>query len=921
MGFFSVEKITAMARQAAADGCVLLENKNETLPLRTGDRVALFGRIAFDYYKSGLGSGGLVNTRYVVGIADALKAESTITLDASLLETYAAWRGENPYDRGQGWGQVPWSQKEMPITEELAASAAARNDAAVVVIGRTAGEDQDIRAEAGSFLLTETEKDLIAKVCRHFARAVVVLNVGSIIDMSWVQECHVPAVLYVWQGGQEGGNGVCDVLTGRVCPSGRLTDTIACSIADYPSTADFGSPERNFYREDIYVGYRYFETFAKDRVLYPFGYGLSYTDFSVSSQVQEADDAVTVTARVRNTGTCAGRNSVLVYVGAPQGALGKPERVLSGFAKTGCLAPGEEETLTVSIPKYRFASFDDSGLSGCANAYVLEAGTYHVYVGGDVRSAGEAGSFFQEFRVLSCLEEAYAPTRSFDRLRPCLQDGQLQKAYEPVPLRTVDPQQRRRMRQPQEISFTGDQGWRLADVRQGRVTMDAFVGQLSDEDLICLFRGEGMCSPKVTAGTASAFGGLTDRLQAFGIPVGCCSDGPSGIRMDCGTIAFSLPNGTLLGCTYDMALLEALFAQTGLELRKNRIDTLLGPGMNIHRSPLNGRNFEYISEDPLLTGMVGAAQLRGMNRSGATGTVKHFCGNNQEFKRHEADGVVSQRALREIYLKGFEYAVREGNCRSVMTTYGPVNGIWTAGSYDLNTTILRSEWGFDGIVMTDWWAKGNWEGEAGAIATRAPMVAAQNDVYMVTKNAQDMDQDDLVQALAQGKITRGELQRNAKNILSFLLRSVAMEYAMGTITPEELEANRPEADDISATSLTYYHSDETGVVNVDPSGWNTARGCSEVFAITVDTWGEYDAELTMSAELGHLAQLPITVYMDNVIHGTVSIQGTEGKTVTERVSIGPLIGDNHYIKFYFGADGLNLQSVRLILTKPMELFR
>ena len=304
--FYSMEENARLARQAAADGCVLLENRANTLPLAAGDRVAVFGRIAFHYYKSGLGSGGLVNAEYVIGILDALKAEPSITLDQELLHTYEAWIEENPYDNGQGWGQVPWSQKEMPVSEELVQAAAGRNDVAVVVIGRTAGEDQDIRVEEGSYLLTETERRLIQTVTASFPRTLVVLNVGSIIDMSWVAEYQVPAVLYVWQGGQEGGNGVCDVLTGKVCPSGRLTDTIARSIADYPSTPNFGDPVRNVYQEDIYVGYRYFETFAKDTVLYPFGYGLSYTSFEVNSSMTAKEDSVTVTASDTNTGAVAG---------------------------------------------------------------------------------------------------------------------------------------------------------------------------------------------------------------------------------------------------------------------------------------------------------------------------------------------------------------------------------------------------------------------------------------------------------------------------------------------------------------------------------------------------------------------------------------------------------------------------------------
>ena len=277
-----MEQYVALARQTAAEGCVLLKNDNQTLPLRTGDRVAVFGRIASTYYKSGLGSGGLVNTRYVVGILDALKEEKDITIDEKLLKVYEDWTKEHPYDVGEGWGRVPWSQEEMPLEDSIVADAAANNDIAIVVVGRTAGEDQDNTPDPGSYLLTDTERDMIAKVSSKFARTAVLLNVGNIIDMKWVKECNPSSVMYVWQGGQEGGHGVCDALTGRVNPCGKLTDTIAYDIKDYPSTENFGDERKNYYKEDIYVGYRYFESFAKDKVLYPFGFGLSYTAFEIA---------------------------------------------------------------------------------------------------------------------------------------------------------------------------------------------------------------------------------------------------------------------------------------------------------------------------------------------------------------------------------------------------------------------------------------------------------------------------------------------------------------------------------------------------------------------------------------------------------------------------------------------------------------
>ena len=910
-----LEKYAALARQAVAEGCVLLENEGQALPLRDGERVAVFGRMAFHYYKSGLGSGGLVNTRYVVGILDALKECEGVHLDEKLMGIYEDWIMENPYDEGQGWGRVPWCQKEMDVTEEML-DCARRDDVSLVVIGRTAGEDQDNNAKAGSYCLTETEENMIRRVCEVSERTVVVLNVGNIIDMSWVEKYRPQAVLYVWQGGQEGGNGVADVLTGKVCACGKLTDTIAADIKDYPSTENFGDPFKNYYKEDIYVGYRYFETFARDKVLYPFGYGLSYTTFEMKAEVlKNTGDEITVSVTVSNTGEVRGKEVAQVYVKVPQGKLGNPARKLIGFAKTKELAPGEQEEICIVIQKYDMASYDDSGVTGHKSCYVLEEGCYEVFVGSDVRSAVSVGCYEEEFRVIEELEEAYAPVEKFQRMKAVLlPDGTYQAVTEEVPVRTVDPQKRRANEMSETLDYTGDKGYKLVDVLDKKVSMEEFIAQISEEDLIAIFRGEGMCSPKVTAGTAAAFGGVTDGLAALGIPVGCCSDGPSGIRMDCGTKAFSLPNGTSFGCTFNVELVGALYEMTGKELRLNKIDSLLGPGMNIHRNPLNGRNFEYISEDPILTGRICAAQVKAMAKSGIGSTIKHFCGNNQEVGRSTSDSVISERALREIYLKGFEIAVKEGGARSVMTTYGSVNGLWTAGSYDLCTTILRKEWGFDGIVMTDWWAKSNYEGHQAEAPVKAPMVAAQNDIYMVVSDAKaNPENDDVEEMLHAGKITLGELQRNAANILGFLLKSPSILILADRICEEELEAmNTKEEDDVDAGSLVSIESDSvTQKIVIDGALLHPAKGKADVIAVTNEFMGDFTMKFTLKSDLGELAQLPVSVFLDNIHKMTVSVQGTNGKWVEESRILNMGFGHNHYIKFYYGADNLEIKEIVL----------
>lgn len=927
---FDVERYAETARNMAAEGIVMLRNEGHVLPLQEGERIALFGRGQFNYYKSGTGSGGMVNTSHVTGIGEALE-KSSFTLNRKLKKVYEDWLKDNPFETGTGWAGEPWAQKEMPLGEQLVRDIREESETAVVIIARTAGEDQDNKAEPGSFLLAGEEEEMLRLVCAAFQRTVVLLNVGNIIDMKWVERYQPAAVLYVWQGGQEGGNAVLDVLEGRVSPSGKLTDTIAKDIADYPSTSNYGDEDRNIYQEDIYTGYRYFETFAQDRVLYPFGFGLSYTSFSVSAEIilhRESDkeseglkDEILVRAKAANLGTASGKEVVQVYCQMPQGALGKPARTLCGFAKTKELAPGETQELAIRIPWYTVASYDDSGVTGYKSCWVLEAGKYVFYVGTDVRSASPAGSLTVEKTVVvKKLEEACAPVVAFDRMKPELTEDGFQMAYEAVPLRTMNPGKRRRERLPMNAEYTGDQGHKLADVEREKVSMETFLSQLSDEDLCCIVQGEGMCSPKVTPGTAGAFGGVTERLQAFGIPLACCADGPSGIRMDCGSIAFSLPNGTCLACSFNEKLLEELFKWEGLELRKNKIDTLLGPGVNLHRNPLNGRNFEYFSEDPLVTGKMAAVQLRGMESYGVTGTVKHFACNNQEFRRSFAEAVVSERALRELYLKSFEIAVSEGGAYSIMTSYNPVNGFWAASNYDMLTTILRKEWCYDGIVMTDWWAKGNDEGAEGRPDNVAAMVRAQNDLFMVTGNAGDSFQkDNSMESLKAGTVTRGEYMRSAANICRYLLRTPAYRRMMGRESELDRQLAVVAAREKESFGKLVRFAVAGKVCEMPTEQIETDKGSNVTFELNLEERGSYRLELVCRvAGQGNLAQIPLTLSQDKQIVKTISLTGEDREWRTEEVMLNPVFNSTFFLKFYFGQTGMEIRQARLVLVESME---
>lgn len=897
------DKYLETSARAVSGGIVMLKNDG-ALPLKQGGTAAVFGRIQLHYYKSGTGSGGMVNVSKVIGITDGL-LDAGYKLDEQLLNAYREWDEQNPFDYGEGWGGEPWSQKEMPLTDELVSGAASRADAAIVIIGRTAGEEMDNKLEKGAFLLSDLEEDMLRRVTSAFDKTVVLLNTGGLIDMSFMDRYPVSAVMYVWQGGMVGGAGTAAVLTGEVSPSGKLPDTIAYEISDYPSDKFFGSGDMDCYGEDIYVGYRYFETFAKDRVRFPFGFGMSYTSFDITASDFKLDgNKVTGSVNVKNTGSTPGREVVQIYCSAPQGKLGKPARVLCGFDKTRALQPGESQTLSFEIPLESVASYDDSGVTGHKSAWILEQGGYVFYAGADVRSASEAYSLTLPETVVRQCKSALGPLTAFKRM---VNSGG-KPEFEDVPL-TGEAFPHDHAKLPAEIPQTGDRGIRLADVVNGKNTLEEFTAQLTDYDLSCIIRGEGMGSPKVTAGTAAAFGGVSDTLTALGIPCACCDDGPSGMRLDCGTKAFSLPNGTLLASTFDRPLMTELFTFMGLEMHTNQVDCLLGPGMNIHRHPLNGRNFEYFSEDPYLTGEMASAELAGLHSTGAEGTIKHFCGNNRETRRHFLDSVISERALREIYLRGFEKAVKKGGAKSVMTTYGQVNGVWTAGNYGLVTGILHDDWGFDGFTMTDWWANINRRGKAPDKSDFAAMAMAQNDVYMVTADGAACN-DNTLDSLNSGELTRGELQRNAMNILRFLTTTHAMKRVMGCDDETEI-INRPaDAGDVDSTDIEFHDIDED--LTLDLTGITTEKGSSYAFGLNVSKPGVYKVTLTASSTLSELAQTSVSIFALGSPCGMFTFNGTGGAPVSQTKDV-KCLSNFMPIRLYFGGSGLKTQSIRFEL--------
>jgi len=906
-----------VARRAIGEGMVLLRNEGKVLPVKEGTSISVFGRMQNNYYKSGTGSGGMVNAGKVWSIMDALKLENVV-LNEELIEMYEAFDKESPIDKGVGFGNEPWSQKEMPLTDEIVAKAADGSEVAIVIIGRTAGEAQDYVNKEGAYKLAELESDMLCKVRKAFKKVIVLMNVSAVLDMQELENIAPDAILYVWNGGEMGGLGTVDVLMGRVSPSGHLSDTIVKKIEDCAAFPYFGDLAANRYAEDIYVGYRYYETFAKDAVLYPFGFGLSYTEFSMKALPASVfGEKTSVQVEVTNTGDAAGKAVVQLYVSAPQGALGKPAIQLCGYKKTKTLRPGETEIVTIEVDEYTYSSYDDSGKSGARFAYVLEAGAYTFFIGQNVREIEAVGSYeLAETKIIEQLTSQLAPIEEYQRMIPKKTENGFEVSWEDVPTGAGNDVEEAMNDQPAFIPYTGDKGYKLADVRDGKVSMDEFVAQMTDEDLTCIVRGEGMGSPKVTAGTAAAFGGVSKHLKEMGIPCGCCSDGPSGMRLDCGKKAFSLPGGTLLACTWNDELNKELYKCLGMEMTKNRVDVLLGPGINIHRYPLNGRNFEYFSEDPLLTGRMAMAQIGGLQAGGTTGTLKHFCANNQEANRYGIDSIVSERALREIYLKGFEMAVRAG-ANSVMTTYGAVNGSWTAGRHDLNTNLLRKEWGFKGIVMTDWWANIGDISDGGSKSDFARMVLAQNDFYAVCPDASiNSAGDNTMESLQAGKLTRGHLTRCASNICEFLMHTNAMKRFLGEEIELELLNFNDEEDTIDPASVIYYDIEDGAVIEF-PDDMNTDRGSSYVFGVNALKRGAYYMDVTGSSELGELSQINVAIFMQSIPGGNFGFHGTNGADMTIRRKIA-LSAKYGVIRLFFAGSGLKLKSIKFTYEKSLE---
>lgn len=743
--------------QSAEEGTVLLKNDNAVLPIKD-EKISVFGRCQINYFYVGYGSGGDVNQPYEVSLIDGLK-NNGVRLNEELLAIYEKWCADNPINHGF-WGHWPMNYPEMELSADVVKKAGENSDKAIVVLGRAAGEDRENKLEKGSYYLTDTEINMLNLVTANFDKVIVIMNCGNIVDMSWVKEYgdKISGIIYAWQCGMESGNAIANILTGKANPSGRLADTIAVKYEDYPSAKDFGNLEFNNYTEDIFVGYRYFETFAPEKALYPFGFGLGYTTFDIEPVSFEYNENVKITVKVTNTGAVAGKEVVQIYVSAPSVKLHKAKKSLVAFKKTSELAPNESETLEFTVKPYDFASFDEDIYS-----YILEEGEYIFLAGNSVKTENVAGKVTIGYTVLEELSRICPVKNPFKLIT-----GEMTKTGD------LDLKKRILDNLPKEIGFKGDKGYKLEDVKAGKISLDEFISQLDNKELEALTRGQGkMDSHYGVVGNAGAFGGIIPSLQEKGIPPIITTDGPAGIRIRKYTSL--IPCGTALACTWNTPLIEELTSVMGAELSHHKSDVLLAPGMNIHRNVLCGRNFEYFSEDPLLSGKMAGAYTRGIQSGGGSACPKHFACNNQEVKRTTNDSRLTQRALREIYLKGFEICVKEASPLNIMTSYNKINGVWSHYNYDLVTTVLRGEWGYEGNVITDWWMQKSPSPEFPSIKDNAYRVRSQVDVLMPggvhhVEKKYKSDGTLLKGIDTPSGITRAELERTAKNVLNLALK-------------------------------------------------------------------------------------------------------------------------------------------------------
>ncbi len=806
-----------LARRAAAEGIVLLKNE-AILPLENGKKVAVFGSGAVNIVKGGTG-GGNVNEREVVNVCQGVVEAGLIVCNKEWLESFKSiyqkareeWR-DKIFIEAERTGKsvlTTYSANPFKIPTGVPIRENDLEDADIVlyVIGRTAGEGKDRELSAGDYFLTNAEKEDLVNISQYGKNMVVIINSGGQIDLKDIINIpNVKGLIYMAQPGMEGGHALADVLTGKVTPSGKLVDTWALNYQDFPNAESFsynsGDTQKEYYVEGLYVGYRYFDSFEK-KVAYPFGYGLSYTEFSITVDgVLVEGNQVKTTLSVKNVGdTFSGKEVVQIYVSCPQSRFPKEHKKLCAFNKTKLLAPGESEQLNITFDSKNLAVYNEEQA-----AWLVESGLYGIWIGNSSQSVSLSGVLQVESEVL--LEKVQNICRLQDNLEEL-----------------VCPYEMRRAKEEQWHMLAEEKGLKpilfrpietpivKKTINDAAKWASELVEKLTDDELINMVVGRrkndgkeaeiiGVAGIKVP-GSAGETSPILE--EKYNVPSVVMADGPAGLRLlksyeinpedgriyDQGALpnheggffakqdnhdnavryyqyCTAFPVGTLLAQTWDSELLEEVGKAVGLEMQEFGVAWWLAPGLNIHRNPLCGRNFEYFSEDPVLSGKIAAAITRGVQSLPGVGTtLKHFACNNQEDNRMGSDSILSERVLREIYLRGFEIAVKESQPMAIMTSYNLINGLHTANSKELCTQVARKEWDFQGIIMTDWTTTMPW---GGSVSWKC--IDAGNDLIMPGK---DSDIEDICQALENGTLGRKELKECVQRILTIIFQTLEYE--------------------------------------------------------------------------------------------------------------------------------------------------
>lgn len=792
-----------IAYKAACESIVLLENRG-ALPIK-GKKVALYGAGASHTIKGGTGSGE-VNERHSITVLEGMEAAGFEITTKRWIQDYEILykKGEEAF-RKRKWKNVlknpmsiladyPGTDGRLIDEEDIKESKA---EYCVYVLSRQAGEGVDRREEKGDMYVTDIERANIAKCAEHYEHFILLINGGSQIDMAFMDEIiGIDAVMFMCQLGTAGGRAVADVLAGKVNPSGKLTDTWAKKYTDIPFAKEFsylnGNLQDEFYKEGIYVGYRYFDSFGV-APRYPFGYGLSYTEFDIRVRKVWAEGSkVHISALVSNIGHLhSGKEVVQVYVSAPFASMDKEYQSLAAFAKTTELGPQRSEIIELEFDLKNLASYSEKDAS-----YVLEAGKHIVRVGNSSRNTAPCAAIvLEEKAVISKHEHICPAVKAVEELQ-CIKEH-------------TEDAQVQEIRMDASMIETKTYTYEVPEICQEEEVCK-FVNQLTKEEMVEIIVGIGFFGGDTRFTMPGSVGNTTSKFWDRGLANVTLCDGPAGIRiqkrsavMRDGTVkavepAFSFfgmlpgfvkkrmladpekevviyqfttafPVACALAQTWNLELLQQVGLAIHDEMKEYGCTFWLAPALNIHRNPLCGRNFEYYSEDPFLSGKVAAAITKGVQaEEGYYVTIKHFACNNQEENRKAVSSNLSERALREIYLRGFEIAVREGGAKGVMTSYNKINGVYAPNSYDLCTKVLRNEWGFDGVVMTDWFStsKGS--------AKTALCMQAGNDLIMPGGKSY---QKEMLEGIKNGTVKEEDLKRCCANIVKAILHSnIQREY-------------------------------------------------------------------------------------------------------------------------------------------------